>query len=132
VKVVEEKYFPLQNYYNYIWAVKSKEEVFRLAQATQQKANEILNRQTKRRKANYVEATDSNNQPLIKETRKVNGFYESRFDPDGKAYQSRHRAKELAPVYQEFRDGQQQVNTYDMKEKNREKILGTFAAKYFM
>jgi hypothetical protein len=74
--VVQEKYFPLQNYYNYIWAMKSKEEVFRLAEATQKKAEEILRQKAKSKKGrNYVEALDYDNGPIIKETRILKGNY---------------------------------------------------------
>lgn len=55
VKVVEEKYFPLQNYYNYIWAMKTREEIFRLAEETQKKANEIIKQGHDRSSGKYFE-----------------------------------------------------------------------------
>ena len=74
VKVVEEKFFPLQNYYNYIYAMKSQEEIFKLAEVTQQKANEIINKRNRKRGGNYVESLEQDpNQPVIKEHRKVKG-----------------------------------------------------------
>ena len=74
VKVVEEKFFPLQNYYNYIYAMKSQEEIFKLAEVTQQKANEIIKKQKRNKGTNYVESLEQEqSQPLIKEHRKVKG-----------------------------------------------------------
>ena len=42
VKVVDEKYFPLQNYYNYIQAIKTNDQLFRIAKETEKKATEAL------------------------------------------------------------------------------------------
>lgn len=75
VKVVKEKFFPLQNYYNYIFALKSKEEIFKLAEVTQKRANEIIQKQKEKRGGKYVESLeyDERKQPKIRENRRVKG-----------------------------------------------------------
>lgn len=92
VKVVAEKYFPLQNYYNYICAMKSKEEIFRLAEETQQKAKEVLKKGYDSSSGQYFDPTLSadmeDRQQIVKETRKIKGNYESRFDPSGGNFNS--------------------------------------------
>lgn len=126
VKVVEEKYFPLQNYYNYIWAVKSSEEIFRIAQETEKKAQEALfSFVGDLLEGDYDQAHKRG--PLVKQTMKIKGLYESKFTPiqSGGDLMVGSREKEiekpLAPIHIDFESPKK--SPFYVKEGERVNIM---------
>jgi hypothetical protein len=60
---------------------------------------------------------------IVKETRKIKGNYESRFDPSGGNFNSQSmafRAVELSPIHFEYQgNSRRESNPFDVKECDR-------------
>lgn len=138
VKVVDEKYFPLQNYYNYICAMKSKEEIFRLAENTKNILAEVIRKGYDRNSGSFfnpaVSADIDERKQIVKETRKIKGLHESKFDPSGGRFRSvemTNRTTELSPIHFEYQNSSRRrdIVPFDVKECERESIIQEIVEK---
>ena len=128
VRVVEEKYFSVQNYYNYIYEEKIQQEVQRFAGEADKEVNEAVHKKVNSARPPPVEEVKEESEVEGEEgqtrTMRVKGQYASRFDPGGGYYRQRvgHvEADQMAPVHRKYQETHQ---SFMVKEKERKRKAG--------